>query len=82
MNSDTAVPRCCFAAGLHQPKKAIRAAKAKCVYLADDADDHIRRQVLDLCDDSGTPVSSVASMEELGRRCGIDVGCAVCVELC
>ncbi|MBQ8577543.1 MAG: ribosomal L7Ae/L30e/S12e/Gadd45 family protein [Clostridia bacterium] len=82
MNSDTTVPRCQYIAGLNQTKKAVRAARVSTVYLADDADEHVRRQVLSLCAENDTAVSTGSTMDELGKRCGIDVGCAVCAELC
>ena len=81
MHSDTTVPRCTYIAGLNQTKKAVKAARVRNVYLADDADEYLRRQIIALCAENGTAVNTGSTMEELGKRCGIDVGCAVCAEL-
>ncbi len=81
MNSDTSVPRCTFVAGLNQTKKAIRAKRTGEVYLADNADEYVRTQVRMLCEENGISPQTGSTMEELGRMCGIDVGCAVCARL-
>lgn len=81
MSSDTPVPRCDYVAGLNQTKKAIRAKRVGEVYLADNADEHVRTQVRIVCEENGiTPVAG-SSMDALGRMCGIEVGCAVCARL-
>ena len=81
MNSDTPVPRCTYVAGLNQTKKAIRAGNVSRVYLADNADEHVRAQITALCEADGMTVVTGSSMDALGRMCGIDVGCAVCASL-
>ena len=81
MNSDTPVPRCTYVAGLNQTKKAIRAGRVSRVYLADNADEHVRTQITVLCEADGMTVVTGSSMDALGRMCGIDVGCAVCASL-
>ena len=81
MNSDTAVPRCKFVAGLNQTKKVIRNQSCTCVYLAYDADEHFRMQVISLCQEYKTEIKTDMSMAQLGDMCGIDVDCAVCAQL-
>ena len=81
MSSDTPVPRCTYVAGLNQTKKAIRAGRVSSVYLADNADEHVRTQITALCKENGMTVVTGFSMDVLGRMCGIDVGCAVCASL-
>ncbi len=81
MNSDTPVPRCTYVAGLNQTKKAICAGRVSRVYLADNADEHVRTQIKALCEADGMTVVTGSSMDALGRMCGIDVGCAVCASL-
>ncbi len=81
MNSDSAVPRCKYIAGLNQTKKAIRSGRADNVYLADDADASVRTYVEALCGEAGVSVTSGYSMLQLGGMCGIDIGCAVCAEV-
>ncbi|MBQ7491396.1 MAG: ribosomal L7Ae/L30e/S12e/Gadd45 family protein [Clostridia bacterium] len=67
--------------GLKQSQRAIREGRAQQVFLADDADGRIRQELEQLCVLAGIPVTPVASMEELGRACGIRVGAAVAVVL-
>lgn len=81
MNSDTSVPRCTYVAGLNQTKKAIRAKRVSAVYLADNADEHVRAQIKALCEADGMTVITGSTMEALGKMCGIDVSCAVCASL-
>ena len=81
MSSDTPVPRCTYVAGLNQTKKAIRQGRVSTVYLADNADAHVRMQITQLCEECGMTVVTGSSMEALGHLCGIDVGCAVCAKL-
>ena len=63
--------------GVKQTHRAIREGLAKRVFLADDAQEHIRRPVLDLCAETGTPLETVPGMKELGDACGIEVGASV-----
>ena len=81
MNSDSSVPRSTYVAGLNQTKKAIRSGRVSTVYLADNADEHVRAQITALCEETGMTVVCGSSMEALGKQCGIDVGCAVCASL-
>ena len=81
MSSDTSVPRCTYVAGLNQTKKAIRAGRVAAVYLADNADEHVRVQITALCEENGMTAVTGFTMEALGKQCGIDVGCAVCASL-
>ena len=81
MNSDSSVPRSTYVAGLNQTKKAIRAGRVSAVYLADNADEHVRVQIAAMCEEYGMTAVTGYSMESLGKRCGIDVGCAVCASL-
>ena len=67
--------------GLKQSQRAIREGRAQQVFLADDAEGRIRQEMERLCGLAGIPVTPVASMEELGRACGIRVGAAVAVVL-
>ena len=60
--------------GVKQTRRAIREGLAAEVFLASDADDHIRQPILELCAETGTPLTPVDSMEELGAACGIEIG--------
>jgi large subunit ribosomal protein L7A len=63
--------------GVKQTNRVIREGSAAQVFLAADAEEHIRRPILDLCTETGTPLTMVGSMEELGAACGIDVAASV-----
>ncbi len=67
--------------GIKQSKIEIRDGKAKEVYIAADAEDHVRLPLIALCKDGNVPVVSVPKMSELGEACGIDIGAAVAVVL-
>lgn len=60
--------------GLKQTVKAIKNGTTKKVYLAEDADDFIKKSVLDVCRDKDIQIIYVNNMKELGDACGIDIG--------
>lgn len=62
--------------GIKQVTKAVRNHLAKCVYIADDADDRVLSPLKELCEAEGIEVISAASMAELGKACNIEVGAA------
>ena len=62
--------------GAKQLKKALIKGTARHVFLAENADPAITDLLEDLCRQSQTSVSWVASMADLGRACGIEVGAA------
>ena len=64
--------------GLNQTKKAISNGNAKKVYIAKDADDMFLMQIKKLCGEHSVMLEEIPTMDELGKACGIDVGCAVC----
>ena len=64
--------------GLNQTKKAISSGSAKKVFAAQDADDMFLTQIKRLCGEHSVPLEEIATMDELGKACGIDVRCAVC----
>ena len=65
------------AIGLKQSQRAVKEG----AWVAEDAEPHVIRPFLALCQQHGVPVHPVASMGELGAACGIDVGAAVAVSL-
>ena len=69
------------AIGLKQSQRAVKEGKALGAWVAEDAEPHVIRPFLALCQQNGVPVHPVASMGELGAACGIDVGAAVAVSL-
>ena len=62
--------------GAKQLRKALQKGVARYVYLAENADPAITEQLYELCRSSAVAVSWVASMADLGRACGIEVGAA------
>ena len=61
--------------GNKQTAKAIQKGTAKTVYIADDADVRVV-PLLDACAEAQVDVEKVATMQELGKACGIHVGAA------
>ncbi len=62
--------------GTKQTLKAIERGESKTVYVAEDAERRVVEPIIQMCEKKGIPVVRVASMRELGRACGIKVGCA------
>lgn len=67
--------------GVKQTRRAVREGTALRVFLAEDAEEHIRLPMLELCRECGVPVSSGGTMAELGAACGIDIGASVAAAL-
>ena len=59
--------------GMKQTIKALEKGAATAVYIAEDADERVVRQVIDLAKDQGIPVITVETMVELGKECNIEV---------
>lgn len=62
--------------GAKQLRKALSSGKAKAVFLAENADPAITLPIAEQCKLNGISFAWVASMEALGRACGIEVGAA------
>lgn len=63
--------------GLKQTQRALEKGRVRRVYLANDAETHVRRPVLEWCDKHSVECIEVPTMKELGKACGIEVGTAV-----
>ncbi len=63
--------------GVKQSKKAIRDGAAAEVYVALDAEKRVVGPVYELCSETGTKVTEITTMAELGNAVGIDVGASV-----
>ena len=61
--------------GVKQSARAIRAGRAKRVFLACDADRLLTDSIRGVC--AGLPIEEGYTMAQLGRACGIAVGAAV-----
>ncbi|MDA8346846.1 MAG: ribosomal L7Ae/L30e/S12e/Gadd45 family protein [Thermaerobacter sp.] len=64
------------AVGAKETLKHLTIGDALRVYIARDADEHVRGPVIQRARDVGVEVVEVESMQLLGRACGIDVGAA------
>ena len=64
------------AVGAKETLKHLTTGDALRVYVARDADDHVRGPVTERAREAGVEVVEVESMQLLGRACGIDVGAA------
>ena len=62
--------------GTKQLKKAVKAGRAKYVFLAENADPAVTEPLAELCAAHHIQITWVPSMTELGRSCGIEVGAA------
>lgn len=62
--------------GIKQVKRALTSHEVEILYIANDADQDIKDQILDLAKDDEMQVVELESMKELGHECGIDVGAA------
>lgn len=62
--------------GIKSVIRAVRSGTAARVFVARDAAGAILSPVLAACEAAGVAVEEVATMAELGRDCGIDVGAA------
>ena len=63
--------------GVKQSKTAIRDGAAAEVYVALDAEKRVVGPVYELCSETGTKVTEITTMAELGDAVGIDVGASV-----
>ena len=82
---DSKIPKCGgydklvktrFVVGSKQLRKALNSGSARCVFLAENADPGITEPLEILCRDRAIQVTWVATMADLGRACGIEVGAA------
>ena len=62
--------------GAKQLKKAVKAGRARYVFLAENADPAVTEPLESLCTANHIQITWVPSMAELGRVCGIEVGAA------
>ena len=62
--------------GAKQLKKAVKAGRARYVFLAENADPAVTQPLEELCAANHIQFTWVPSMAELGRVCGIEVGAA------
>lgn len=62
--------------GTRQTLKAVEKGIAKVVYVANDAEKHVVKPLLQLCSEHNVEVVYLETMEDLGKSCGIEVKAA------
>ena len=62
--------------GTKQTIKALQKGNVKKVFIALDAEKRVTDPVFSLCREKEVTVETVDTMENLGKSCGIAVGCA------
>ena len=62
--------------GLKQTLRAVKSGTAVTVYVAENAEEKIKKQIVDICKENNIEVVYVQSMDKLGNLCGISVGAA------
>ena len=70
------LPKHNLVVGAKQLKKAVKAGRAKVVFLAENADPAVTEPLAELCAANHIQITWVRSMAELGMACGIEVGAA------
>lgn len=67
--------------GVKQLRKALQSGRAGHVFLAENADPSLTADLRRQCSQQSVPCTWVATMADLGKACGIDVGAAVAAVL-
>jgi len=62
--------------GAKQLRKALQKGTVQRVFLAENADPAITEPLAAICESSGIPACWSATMADLGKACGIEVGAA------
>lgn len=62
--------------GAKQTLRALRTRRVRRVYIAGDAAPRVADPIRTAAEEAGVPVCEVPTMWELGRACGLKVGCA------
>lgn len=62
--------------GTKQTAKALERGEVKVVYLAEDADERVIRDIKNMSLKHQIPIVYIDTMIELGKACGIEVGAA------
>lgn len=63
--------------GVKQTLRALEKGSVQCIFVAEDADAHVTRPIIELCRNQKVEIVRVPTMQELGKACSIQVGAAV-----
>ena len=69
------------AVGTKAVLRALASKEAACVYVASDIDTFLYQKVTRACAEAGVLVKRVESNKELGKVCGLQIGCAAAAVL-
>ena len=69
------------AVGTKAVLRALASKEAVCVYVASDIDTFLYQKVTRACAEVFVPVIKVESNKELGKVCGLQIGCAAAAVL-
>ena len=64
------------AVGTKEVLRALKANEAASVFVASDIDTFLYQKVTRACAEVNVPVRKVESNKELGKACGLSIGCA------
>lgn len=65
--------------GIKQSLKAISNDQVLALFIANDAEQHVIRRIVELAEQNDVDVIYIDTMLMLGKACGIDVGAATAV---
>jgi len=65
--------------GIKQSLKAITRGEVEALFIAEDAEQHVVRRIVELAEENDVEIVYVDTMLLLGKACGIDVGAATAV---
>lgn len=63
--------------GTKQTTRALKEDKVNFVFIAQDAEKHVTKNVEEACKERNIEIIYVDSMKKLGRTCNIEVGSAI-----
>jgi large subunit ribosomal protein L7A len=63
--------------GAKQVKRALNSSNVEVVFVADDAEKKVTKDIIELCNTKQIQIIHVDTMEDLGEACGIDINAAV-----
>ncbi|MCG8484711.1 MAG: ribosomal L7Ae/L30e/S12e/Gadd45 family protein [Clostridia bacterium] len=63
--------------GTKQTLKSLKEDRVIELYIAQDAENYVIREIKEMAEKKNIQITQVASMKKLGKNCGISVGAAV-----
>lgn len=63
--------------GAKQVKRALALSDVEAVFIANDAEDKVTKEIKELCNTKQIRIIHVDTMENLGKACGIGINAAV-----